>query len=92
MKRADGGRPISKDTIAQQAGGRLYIWDLISGAGTGHGVLQVGEREDITGQVFVVVTPTNHLGTVGPVHPPTTDLESRVAALEHKLAAMKSAL
>jgi hypothetical protein len=36
MKRADAGRPISKDTLAQDiGGGRIRIWDLLNGVGTG---------------------------------------------------------
>jgi hypothetical protein len=63
MKRADPGRPISKDTIARQMDGRLHIWDLLTGTGTGAPRLNDNpESEDVTGQTFVPVAPTNHLG------------------------------
>lgn len=69
MKRADANRPISKDTIAFYADddGVIRIWDLLTGTGTGSPRLNENpESEDITGQVFVPVTPTNHLGAVTP--------------------------
>jgi hypothetical protein len=63
MKRADGGRPVSKDTIALLDDDRLYIWDLLNGTGTGRPTLNDDpDAVDITGQQFVSVTPTNHLG------------------------------
>ena len=69
MKRADGGRPVSKDTIARVLDGRLLMWDLLTGTGTGSPRLSENpEGEDITGQVFVPVVPTNRLGT--PQQPP----------------------
>jgi hypothetical protein len=73
-KRADPGRPISKDGLAlredDDRGGRLLIFDMVTGAGTGNGrLVENPESEDITGQVFVPVTPTDHLG-VAPVQPP----------------------
>lgn len=60
-KRADNGRPLSKDAIAQQQpDGKLYAWDCFTGAiprqFAGH------EAIDITGQVFVPVEPKNDLG------------------------------
>ena len=64
-KRADQTRPLSKDTLAQHPeknAGRLYSWDQLSGAGTGTPTLVVSpDGEDITGQVFVPVKPTDHL-------------------------------
>ena len=66
-KRADRGRPISKDTIARPDGAMLLAWDLLTGSGTGRPTLVVdAESIDITGQVFVAVTPRNHLGTTPP--------------------------
>lgn len=72
-KRADPNRPISKDGLARQddedRGGRLWIWDMVTGAGTGLGrLVENPEGEDITGQVFVPVTPRNRLGTA--IEPP----------------------
>ena len=72
MKRADPNRPISKDTIARQLDGRLLIWDLLTGTGTGSPrPVDNPESEDITGQVFVQVQPTNHLQNV-PAPPAAT--------------------
>jgi hypothetical protein len=69
MKRADPNRPISKDTIARQVDGRLLIWDLLTGTGTGSPTpVDNPESQDITGQVFVPVQPTNRLPEV--VAPP----------------------
>lgn len=66
-KRADPGRPISKDGLARQMNGRLWIFDMVTGAGTGAGrLVENPEAEDITGQVFVEVTPKNHLSAAVP--------------------------
>jgi hypothetical protein len=83
-KRADGGRPQSKDAIAnnQMQGGRLLCWDLVSGAGTGNGsfVGQNSDEADITGQVFIAVIGVDHLGGGQPPRPdpqtpvPTSDM------------------
>lgn len=63
MKRADPNRPISKDTIALQANGRLLIWDLLNGTGTGRPQLSPDpDSEDVTGQFFVGYAGVNHLG------------------------------
>lgn len=73
-KRADLGRPISKDTIAnnQIEAGKLLIWDLVTGAGTGQGrfVGDVADSQDATGQTYVPVDPVNHLPVVEPPTPP----------------------
>ena len=77
VKRASPSRPISKDTLARWAPpGRLLMWDLLSGAGTGKPTLVTDPKsEDVTGQTFVAVTPTNHLGSVvDPPPPPDDDL------------------
>ena len=69
-KRADPGRPISKDAIARQLGDRLLAWDMLTGAGTGHPTLVADpDSMDITGQVFVPVTPRNHVGAAAPSQP-----------------------
>ncbi|HXG72286.1 MAG TPA: hypothetical protein VNJ04_16875 [Gemmatimonadaceae bacterium] len=71
MKRGDANRPISKDTIARLSDGRLLAWDLLLGTGTGAPVLVPSpDAMDVTGQVFVPVTPTNHLGAT-PAPQPT---------------------
>ncbi len=93
-KRADPNRPISKDGLARQddedRGGRLWIWDMVTGAGTGLGrLVENPEGEDITGQVFVPVTPRNRLETAiepppvkpGPQPLPPADLGPVVAYL-----------
>ena len=75
-KRADGGRPISKDVIARQEALLLFAWDMLSGAGTGTPTLVVNPiAEDITGQIFVSVRPTNHLaGASAPPARPEVEL------------------
>lgn len=86
-KRADSGRPVSKDTISQKTDGRLLIWDMISGSGTNNPtfVYKKATSQDVTGQVFIgpgdrldegVFTPQNHLGGTIPIpepEPPTLD-------------------
>ena len=66
MKRASTSRPISKDTIARWAPpGVLLVWDLLLGTGTGHPRLVMNpESQDVTGQVFVSVTPRDHLAPI----------------------------
>jgi hypothetical protein len=64
-KRADPGRPLSKDAIALQAEGHLFAFDLVNG-----GTMRVNdsvEGEQIDGQVFVPVQGKDHLG----LHPIT---------------------
>jgi len=63
VKRADAGRPISKDTIARQVGDTLLVWDLLTGAGTGSPTLTPDpDSQEITGQVFVRVEPFDRIG------------------------------
>lgn len=70
VKRSGPTNPISKDTIAKRHEGRLLIWDLCTGTGTGRPTLNEDpESEDITGQQFVGVAPINHLRRVG-IEPP----------------------
>lgn len=73
-KRADANRPQSKDGIAnnQIMGGKLLVWDLVTGAGTGSGSY-VGENSDaidITGQVYIGIAGVDHL--FGAVPAPVT--------------------
>ena len=97
MKRADPNRPISKDTITRQANGSLDCWDLLIGTGTGSPRLADDPaHHDINGQVFVPVTPTNHLGAVvppppdpGPV-PPAVDFTGLLARFDALDAAVKA--
>jgi hypothetical protein len=74
-KRADRGRPISKDTIARPDGAMLLAWDILTASGTGRPTLVVdSDSIDITGQVFVAVTPRNHLGTAPPPAEPVPQM------------------
>ena len=62
-KRADAGRPLSKDSLAQQVGATLNNWDLLSGTGTGHPTLvQNPDSEDITGQIWEFVAGRDVIG------------------------------
>jgi hypothetical protein len=68
-KRGDQGRPLSKDSIAnnQVVPGRLLGWDLLLGTGTGRPTLIADPNSrDITGQYFetrpAFFQPQDHLG------------------------------
>lgn len=68
-KRSSPTNPLGKDTIARRVNGRLWVFDLLTGAGTGQPTLNDDpEGEDITGQFFETrpefFKPTNHLGNV----------------------------
>ncbi len=67
VKKASPTRPISKDSLAFNGDG-MHSWDLLNGAGSGTPKLaQNPAHHDISDQVFVVVTPMDHLGgAVGP--------------------------
>jgi hypothetical protein len=67
VKKASPTRPISKDSLAFNGDG-LHSWDLLKGAGSGTPELAANpQHHDISNQVFVVVTPLDHLGgQVGP--------------------------
>lgn len=101
MKRADPNRPISKDTIAFYADdGIIRIWDLLIGTGTGRPRLaEDPDAQDLRDQVFVRVTPTNHLGadTPAPQDPPRPEKPTaadaacapRMATLEQRMIALE---
>lgn len=73
VKRADPGRPISKDSLAWTNGAVLLSWDLLTGVGTGQPVLVSNPSKiDITGQMFQPVVARDHLGTMMPPAPPET--------------------
>lgn len=76
MKRADPNRPISKDTLSLYGNdGAIIIWDLLMGTGTGKPrLVDDPQGHEITGQVFVPVTPTNHLGTAPVPEKPKPEL------------------
>ena len=80
-------------------------WDLLVGTGTGTPTLAPSpEGEDVTGQVFVPVTPTNHLGeapvpvpqpTPTPTPQPTPGrctCQAELAAISAQLAALRQDL
>ena len=103
VKNAGGGRPQSKDSIAIN-GPRLINFDMLSGVGTGHPtVIASPQGADITGQVFMPVSPVNHLGdapalppsTPPASQPPAADLSSvlaRLALVEAANSALRDAL
>ena len=68
VKRAAG--PQSKDTIAKDLGnGKLIVFDLMSGAGTGAPTLNVQPHgEEVNGQIFIPVNAVDHLRVPEP-HP-----------------------
>ena len=87
-KRADHGRPPSTDVIATRS--PFIGYDLILGQGTaGWAINYQPSPLPLDGQVFIAVTPTDHLWGLTPVPPqppdpplPPSDLEARVAKLE----------
>jgi hypothetical protein len=97
-KRADSGRPISKDTISQQFAGDMVSWDLLIGTGTGEPALNLDPHGELTtGQVFEAVEAVNHLGAVvPPVEPPPVvepppdgAIAARFANIEKLLGALE---
>jgi hypothetical protein len=75
-KRADPNRPISKDGLAQQSGATLFVWDMLSGAGTGSPSLNENpDAQDITGQLFEHVDGRDVIGGApdpAPTPPPAS--------------------
>lgn len=76
-KKSGPYNPQSTDVIAYDDNGRLIGWDIING---NSGLLQFNESEDMTGQIFIPVTGTNHLGepNPGPEQPPPPDNSDEV--------------
>jgi hypothetical protein len=86
-KRADPGRPVSKDGHAREVNDRLYVWDIVLGAGTNNPKLNFEKAigEDITGQIFIgpgdaldngdVFIPTDYLNGQIPIPNPDPDPE-----------------
>lgn len=64
VKSADAGRPESKDAMGRERGGRLYVYDLLEGTGTGRPrLVDDPAPEDITGQfVHREYGPVDRLG------------------------------
>lgn len=98
VKRADPGRPIGKDTLAQQGPAGLVCWDLFTGTSTGNPRLNDDpDSESIPDQVFVPVEPHDWLGIVNtkptdptPVPQPippggTDDVAATLKRLEQKV-------
>lgn len=95
VKRADGGRPIGKDSLARKVGDRIDGWDLLIGAGDGTPEIADNPKyHDISDQVFVPVTPTNHLGSPEPEpepEPQPVDLSAVLAQLQAMSARLDEA-
>lgn len=71
-KRASHSRPLSNESIARRAGGRLWGYDLIIGAGApGQTLAPRAHAEDITDQVFVEVEARDWLDGSSPTPGPT---------------------
>lgn len=100
-KSADPGRPPSKDAVAYPVGDRLFAWDTINGSTRQVSVTAGQEGEDITGQTFIPVTPTNHLGTapvpqtppvvtfdLGPLVDKVEDIDARVTSIAQRVDEM----
>lgn len=96
-KRADPGRPWSKDNLPRRrADGQLEGWDLMLGAGTGHPTLNLdAQAESLAGQHFETVSAVDHLGSTPPPPPPpppTGDLALRVTTLEADMAFVRKSI
>jgi len=99
-KNAGGGRPQSKDGLAEQLpeqeGRILYNYDMLFGVGTGSPSSVANPSAlDITGQVFMPVNPVNHLGSVVPPQPPPSDdtderQDAEITALQHHVAVLQA--
>lgn len=94
-KNAGGGRPQSKDSIAEVVGPTLFGYDTLFGVGTGDPSLNPNPvGEDITGQVFMPVEPFDHIGagngggTDPDPDPGDKELEARVAELEAQVRSL----
>jgi hypothetical protein len=69
-KRASSSRPLSNESIARPANGRLWGYDLIIGAGApGQRLEPHAHAEDITDQVFVAVESRDWLAGSQPPQP-----------------------
>jgi len=66
-KRADPGRPPSKDSFSFK-GDHLYNWDWQNGTSRGRQVFAGQEGAKIDDQTFIEVTGVDRLGVGAPVH------------------------
>lgn len=92
-KKAANANPQTKDGIARFVAGVLCVWDVVNGTTR---ELNFGEGEAIPLQVFIPVTPTDHLGagTTAPPPPPVggltrADLDAAIAPLLARIAALE---
>ena len=69
-KQASPTRPHSADTIALREGAMLFGWDVLLDAGGESTLITTPRTIDLTGQVFEVVQPVNHVGLMPPPPPP----------------------
>lgn len=85
-KSTSPGSPQSNDVVAYaDTQGTLWGWDIVVSAGAPNAEVNYApDTMDLTGQHFIPVVATNHLGgsTPEPPTPPPSDLEGRVARLE----------
>ncbi len=90
-KRADPGRPLSKDAIAQkQPDGTLLAWDLIDGAS--RKPFPNPGSIDISKQVFVAVEPFDYLGVGVPIVPPPPPPPVESKGLQDQINSLQQAL
>ncbi len=69
-KRADAGRPLSKDSLAQNTAAALWNFDLLTGTGTGHPSLVINpDAVDISGQIWEFVQGRDVIGHAPPPTP-----------------------
>jgi hypothetical protein len=89
-KRADPNRPPSKDAISRFVLTTLCNWDIVNGTTR---ELQFGHGEPIPGQVFIPVTPTNHLGTTpNPEPEPEPEPDPEIAKLKARILVLEGQL
>lgn len=82
-KKAGPANPQSKDAVARWVGATLCAWDIVNGATRELVFTQV---HDITGQVFIPVSPKNHVAAPTPEpEPPAGDLRGLLEELRAEL-------
>ncbi len=98
-KNAGGGRPQSKDSIAEKDGATLWGYDMLFGVGTGNpSLVDNPSGTDISNQTFIPVEPQDHIGDVpgsGPGPDPgdeeqEADQDQRIAQLEAAVAHLEA--
>lgn len=87
-KAAGPGRPQSKDVVARQTLIGLDGWDLVDGTTR---AVRCDVHVDLPGQLFIAVTPSDHLGGGGPIDPPIDDAVTH-AELKIAIADLHTAL